>query len=161
MNCSSLAKASLQSYWGMILQVSTKADYSRERVDDDEEDDDGSKNVGTRLGWRDGCVGRRLWKATDGRRRLYTRYTILPPNHHHHLLMPSYATLSSSKTISCRDCGHEGRPALCDLIAAWSATYYVTRHLRSCSAFNRYSMPDNLRVCPGSSVVLRTNSSRD
>ena len=33
----------------------------------------GSKNVGTRLGWRDGCVGRRLWKATDGRRRLYTR----------------------------------------------------------------------------------------
>ena len=122
----------------------------------------GSKNVGTRLGWRDGCVGRRLWKATDGRRRLYTRYTILPPNHHHHLLMPSYATLSSSKTISCRDCGHEGRPALCDLIAAWSDTYYgVTRHLRSCSAFNRYSMPDNLRVCPGSSVVLRTNSSRD
>ena len=87
----------------------------------------GSKNVGTRLGWRDGCVGRRLWKATDGRRRLYTRYTILPPNHHHHLLMPSYATLSSSKTISCRDCGHEGRPALCDLIAAWSDTYYVLR----------------------------------
>ena len=121
----------------------------------------GSKNVGTLLGWREGCVGRRLWKATDGRRRLYTRYTILPPNHHHHLLMPSYATLSSSKTISCRDCGHEGRPALCDLIAAWSATYYVTRHLRSCSAFNRYSMPDNLRVCPGLSVVLRTNSSRD
>ena len=37
----------------------------------------GSKNVGTLLGWREGCVGRRLWKATDGRRRLYTRYTIL------------------------------------------------------------------------------------
>ena len=57
----------------------------------------GSKNVGTLLGWREGCVGRRLWKATDGRRRLYTRYTILPPNHHHHLLMPSYATLSSKR----------------------------------------------------------------
>ena len=39
----------------------------------------GSKNVGTLLGWREGCVGRRLWKATDGRRRLYTRYTI--PRH--------------------------------------------------------------------------------
>ena len=47
----------------------------------------GSKNVGTLLVWREGCVGRRLWKATDGRRRLYTRYTILdyqpppPPTH--------------------------------------------------------------------------------
>ena len=57
----------------------------------------GSKNVGTLLVWREGCVGRRLWKATDGRRRLYTRYTIPPPNHHHHLLMPSYATLSSKR----------------------------------------------------------------
>ena len=77
----------------------------------------GSKNVGTRLGWRDGCVGRRLWKATDGRRRLYTRYTILPPNHHHHLLMPSYATLSPPRRspveiVATRD----GQPCVISLL---------------------------------------------
>ena len=77
----------------------------------------GSKNVGTRLGWRDGCVGRRLWKATDGRRRLYTRYTILPPNHHRHLLMPSYATLSPPRRspveiVATRD----GQPCVISLL---------------------------------------------
>ena len=160
MNCSSLAKASLQCYKGMVLQVYTKAKVEK-RVDD-EEDDDGWLEECWNAAWMAGWMRRK--ETMEGHRRtpasLHTLYNTTtqppPPPTHAQLRNPL-----SSKTISCRDCGHEGRPALCDLIAAWSDTYYVTRHLRSCSAFNRYSMPDNLRVCPGSSVVLRTNSSRD
>ena len=117
MNCSSLAKASLQCYKGMVLQVYTKAKVEK-RVDD-EEDDDGWLEECWNAAWMAGWMRRK--ETMEGHRRtpasLHTSYTILPPNHHHHLLMPSYATLSPPRRspveiVATRD----GQPCVISLL---------------------------------------------
>ena len=83
MNCSFLAKASLQCYWGMVLQVYTKAESKSWKRVDDEEEDDGWLEECWNAAWMAG--GMRRKETMEGHRRtpasLHTLYntTTQPP----------------------------------------------------------------------------------